>query len=165
MSPATDHASLVEVARKWLANHGCSLIATEIATQGEEPDAIGWQATYSTLIECKATRADFLGDGKKCFRREPDRGMGLARYFLTPVGLIQPEELPRGWGLLEFTGKQVRVKVKSLPHEADARQELRILLSVIKRIGATAPKGVSIRCFTHQTRCRSTMSVGDELDV
>jgi hypothetical protein len=35
------------------------------ASAKENPDSIGWSAALSTLIECKATRSDFLIDSKK----------------------------------------------------------------------------------------------------
>jgi hypothetical protein len=79
-------------------------------SQSEEPDAIGWKAAFSTLVECKATRADFRSDLRKGARQHMMFGMGVHRYYMTPKGLIESEEVPQGWGLLEvaFTGRVSR---------------------------------------------------------
>jgi hypothetical protein len=52
------------------------------------------------MIECKASRGDFLSDGKKIFRKSPHMGMGDFRFYLCPKGLILPEDLPEKWGLV-----------------------------------------------------------------
>lgn len=105
----TTHAELVTLAEGWLWRQGCGLVFAELSTLAtpETPDAIGFRATTSILIECKATRADFLADKAKPFRQHPERGMGDWRFYLTPKGLIAPSELPQGWGLIEV-GKSVR---------------------------------------------------------
>ncbi|KKK54365.1 hypothetical protein LCGC14_3085490, partial [marine sediment metagenome] len=92
---------LVEFAvRKLLQDH--IIVTGEIAPYGygdEIPDALGFASRKSTLIECKASRSDFLSDKKKSFRQKPDEGMGCLRYYLTPPGLVDPDELPENWGL------------------------------------------------------------------
>src|SRR5260370_33864014 len=73
---------------------------------GEMPDAIGWKKVcHSVLVESKVSRADFLADRDKPFRLKPEIGVGCERYYLAPRGLIRPEELPAGWGLLEAGGR------------------------------------------------------------
>lgn len=86
----------------------------------EIPDAIGWlRSGVSLLVECKASRGDFLSDAVKPSRRsaksaglavpEPvvkgprkTEGLGAYRFYFAPSGLLAPEELPEGWGLLEL---------------------------------------------------------------
>jgi hypothetical protein len=96
------HSLLVKRAEHWLLNTvGCGFVLMElVAALGEIPDAIGWKYSDSYLVECKATRSDFLSDGKKWFRRHPEYGMGNYRYYLCPPDLIKPKELPECWGLL-----------------------------------------------------------------
>lgn len=157
------HPELVVAGSLWLQKNRCSVVVTEIATTGEEPDAIGWYGSHSTLVECKATRGDFMADRAKAFRRQSERGIGQARYFLTPPALVAIFELPPGWGLLEFDGEKTRCILKSEHFEpANHRHELTILLSVLKRIGKNAPIGTSIRFYTIETKCRAT--VGVEVD-
>jgi hypothetical protein len=91
----------------------------------EIPDAIGWlRSGVSLLIECKASRSDFLSDAAKPSRKSnninnrPDsgpaapeapikpprktEGLGAYRFYLTLSGLLEPEKLPEDWGLLEL---------------------------------------------------------------
>lgn len=97
------HAELVKIAEKWLmGTKKCSFAFTELVclATSEIPDAIGFQSGQSFLVECKTSRADFLADRKKVFRRNPWMGMGDFRYFICPAGIIKPEELPEKWGLI-----------------------------------------------------------------
>ena len=69
MSEVT-HNDLVESAARWLRKEH-SIVITEMSgsgswNSGEIPDAIGWNdGSTTTLIECKASRSDFLSDRKK----------------------------------------------------------------------------------------------------
>src|SRR5579863_4308633 len=94
------HASLVALGVRWLSCQSSAVFYEFAASAKENPDIIAWSAGLSTLIECKATRSDFLGDSKKTVRRNPRRGMGQRRYYLCPAGVIKVEELPKKWGLL-----------------------------------------------------------------
>ncbi len=154
------HDNLVAIAAEWLKAQRCSVVLTELPTSAlERPDAIGWQATQSILVECKVTRADFRADAAKLFRLAPENGVGLVRYFLTPPGLIRVEELSAKWGLLEWDGTRVRRVRKSEWHAVDNRQEIALLLSAVKRIGVNCPEGISVRCYTMRSGNRSTLGV------
>lgn len=114
MSAEYTHDQLVQKAKTWLLNAGgCGFALCELATaySPETPGAIGFRSgDKSILIECKATRSDFLADRKKMFRKIPELGMGAFRFFLAPQGLIQQEELPEKWGLIEVkrTGRAIK---------------------------------------------------------
>lgn len=155
------HKELVAAAARWLQKK-CSVVVTEIATTGEEPDALGFQGSHSTLVECKSSRADFLADKNKSFRCSPYRGIGLRRYFLAPSGMIDESELALGWGLLELSEGKVRLKKESGHFEANARHEITILLSCLRRLGKTALPGCSIRYYTIETRNRATLGTEAE---
>lgn len=148
------HSELVNIAARWLRNtEKCSVVISELASQAEEPDAIGWKARVSTLVECKATREDFGRDQQKSFRNSltvdsPESaylvynlGMGVFRYYMTPEGLLKENEirtaLPKCWGLLEvsFTGRVSRTVQAAqwiLPPLA-LRNELGLVLSALRR--------------------------------
>lgn len=132
------HKQLVKKAGAWLRRDGCRIVLTELATStSETPDAIGFAGSseaYSTLIECKTSRADFHADKHKHFRREPERGMGDRRYFMAPKGILTPEDLPEGWGLLEATEHRVKVIVEAPFVCGNTRAENILLLSVIRRL-------------------------------
>jgi len=101
------HADLIEAGINWFKNDLKSkvILSESRGFGGEIPDVMAWKSGYSFLIECKTSRADFLADKKKTFRKT--EGMGHYRLFLCPTGLIKPEELSKGWGLLYFDGKKI----------------------------------------------------------
>ena len=104
------------------------------ATSKESPDIIGWSTGFSTLIECKATRSDFLNDSKKIVRRNPKTGMGQRRYYLCPSGIIEIEDLPKKWGLLWAEKGRVTVKREARGHpDRSLIAELRFLNSMLRR--------------------------------
>ncbi len=154
------HAELVEKAGAWLRRQGCAVVVTELVSGPETADALGWRGTLSTLIECKATRADFLRDRKKFFRQHQEQGMGHERYYLAPRGLIEPDELPTRWGLLVVgdTGK-VRKAVTSAVQPSCERHEISILLSCIRRIGNGFDAPCSVRAYTYETKSTATLGV------
>jgi hypothetical protein len=116
---------------------GCSIIASEVVSSaGDIPDAIGWQMGRSVMVECKASRADFLADARKPQRRA-GTGVGEQRYFLTPKGLLSKEDIPAGWGLLEVDGKRAECVIRATRRELDLQghvQEKLMLLSLVRRI-------------------------------
>ena len=154
------HKLLVKAAGKWLASR-CSIVITEIATgAGEEPDAIGWQGSLSVLIECKASRADFLADRQKLFRHPAFGGLGNRRYYCSFPGIISKEEIPESWGLLEFNGRNLRICKEALPaSNVNVKHEVALLISCLRRIGLKCPKGVSIKNYTYQTKNRATLGI------
>jgi len=156
-----NHSGLIDLAAQWLRrNH--PVVVTELACVGEEPDALGFRYGYSTLIECKASRGDFLGDKRKRWRRMPETALGDWRYYCAPPGVIDISELPEGWGLLEPTrsGRGLRVVVAAaLATRRGHHNEIVVLMSILRRIGQSQPTGVSIRCYTTETKNRATVSI------
>ena len=140
--PKITHKELVNKAEIWLrGREGCSIIVKELSTSNSEtPDVIGFKGRYSVLIECKTSRADFLADKKKGFRRNSELGMGCKRYFMAPAGLLEPEELPEGWGLIDVYEKKHghRVAREAKPSEGfpevNRSAEVAFLVSIIRRL-------------------------------
>jgi len=133
------HEKLVLRAIAWLRRYGCGVVLSEQScSSGETPDAIGWKrACHSVVIECKISRADFLADREKPFRRKPELAMGCERYYLSPAELIKPEELPTGWGLLELRGREITQTVISpgkLRSARGFRYEMNLLLASLRRV-------------------------------
>ena len=141
------HDDLVIRAEKWLRNLNCKVVIrdpfTAYTENGEQPDAIGWRDGLSFLIECKVSRADFLADKKKSFRADPAKGMGDWRFYMCPPDIIQPEDLPEGWGLLWVHEKKVQ-KVTPFPgnsayhtlkpFEGNKVSENMMLVSALRRL-------------------------------
>lgn len=133
------HAHLVEKAVRWLRSYRCGVVLSEQAcVSGEMPDAIGWkQACHSVLVESKVTRADFLADREKPFRRKPEKGVGSERFYLTPPSLVSVEELPVGWGLIELRRGRVEIvhpSAKNMRSSTGFRCEMNLLLASLRRV-------------------------------
>ena len=151
------HKELVELAGNvLLMSH--KIACTEVQTYSTElPDCFGWQNgqvhwlndeyvrkevgfIFTTLIEVKVSRSDFLRDRKKPHRQE--LGMGNYRYYCCPDGMIKPDELPENWGLFyEINGKLKSIKTATYV-ESNKQEELWLLYNVTyknKRLLATNP--------------------------
>jgi hypothetical protein len=123
----------------WLRRYRCGVVLSEQAcVSGEMPDAIGWKkACHSVLVECKASRADFLADREKPFRQRPELGVGCERYYFAPCGLIRAEELPEGWGLLEVRDREIETakrSAKTLRSATGFQYEMNLLLASLRRV-------------------------------
>lgn len=164
MTDTARHSDLVALAARWLEKEHV-VVCTEITTWAtrESPDALGWRSDgSSTLVECKASRSDFLADKRKRFRQEPEKGMGVARYYLAPKGVIAPEEMPEGWGLLVPYGRGCMRQFHARGFEAvNVQAEMSVLISCLRRVGNKAEKTVSVRLYKYQTG--NTQSLGIDL--
>ncbi|HEY4052192.1 MAG TPA: hypothetical protein VGL74_00520 [Terriglobales bacterium] len=133
------HERLVARAVSWLRSYGCGVVLSEQScASGETPDAIGWKrGCHSVVVECKVSRADFLSDRVKAFRQKPETGMGCERFYLAPAGLLRPDELPPGWGLLELRGREVvgvSASVGKMRSARGFRYEMNLLLASLRRV-------------------------------
>ncbi len=106
---ALTHDEIAEIGANWLKNNqGYPFTFSNMtsAMHGEQPDALGISTHgESFLLEAKVSRADFRADLKKPWRTGIDSGLGMYRGYITPKGLLKPEEIPYGWWLLEIHGK------------------------------------------------------------
>ena len=142
------HDDLVFRAERWLKSLGCGVVFRDefrpYTFNGEFPDAIGWRDGLSFLVECKTSRADFLADKKKRFRKDPSLGMGDWRFFMCEPDVIKVDDLPEGWGLLYVLPKQIK-KVYGVPKgncewwsrkpfEGHKRSENQMMYSALRRL-------------------------------
>jgi len=56
----------------------------------------------TVAVEVKVTRQDFVADVANPAKQDPWREHAVCHYFATPAGLIRPDQLPPGSGLLEI---------------------------------------------------------------
>lgn len=100
---ALTHRELCELGARWInqesARYGWHILV-ETGYRKENPDVFAFSKYYSVLIECKASRSDFLADRKKPFRQNPQLGIGRMRYYLVNEGVATQEDMPEGWQLL-----------------------------------------------------------------
>ena len=143
--PKYTHKELVDRAFLYLKNtdNHTVVFRERKGSTLENPDAIGFNSGFSTLIECKTSRGDFLADSKKSFRSNSEQGMGFRRYYMAPAGLLNPKEMPEGWGLLEvhekpkrkgWSGKVVQAKDSTDFYKRNLQAEVSYLVSAIRRI-------------------------------
>jgi hypothetical protein len=130
-----NHKQLVEVGAKWLSRQsfGIVVLPEYSRASGETPDVIGFGKRESHVIECKISHTDFLADKRKWFR-ENGNGMGNYRWYLS-IGVITQDELPDGWGLLEYKNGRVYKRVDAIPFK-DSKiraNEYHILQSLARR--------------------------------
>jgi hypothetical protein len=135
------HQQLVRMAEQWLrTRYRCGIVLSEqCCASGETPDVIAWKgACRSVVVECKISRADFLTDREKPFRKNPELAMGCERFYLVPQSLITAQELPAKWGLLECKGREVRMSVKPCRQAqrgpAGMMREMNLLLASLRRV-------------------------------
>ena len=129
------HSELVTLGHRWLTSRGHTAFIEFATYDNESPDIIGWKSGRSILIECKASRGDFLSDkNKPARRRMPELALGRQRYYLCPWEMINKNELPERWGLLWAKGDRIYIKVVAIPFAEYNRQgELRFLNSMVRR--------------------------------
>lgn len=109
------HDQISELGAKWLTSKGYKYVFSNMRSSfaNENPDALGFKSGFTDafVIEVKVSRSDFLADSKKD-SRELGKGIGLHYAYLTPKGLLKPEEIPYGWWLLEVSeGKNPKIKI------------------------------------------------------
>lgn len=146
------HKEAVRRATNWLRNNQhCGIVLRELATANREtPDVIGFYgAGGSILIECKVSRSDFLADAGKSFRQWAEQGMGDERYFEVPPGVVKNAEEVGDWGLLEIRPHQVKVLRKPVVQSANKRAELKMLMSVMRRLEIATAVFVRQECEPH----------------
>lgn len=147
------HKELVEASYKWvLKNASCGIAFKELKTLAWEiPDVIGFgSGNHSVIVECKVSRSDFLSDKNKPFRANPQLGMGTHRFYCCPTGLIKPEELPEGWGLI-YVDEKLKARISHNPlvtythemgheyksryeHQKNSGSEYQVLYSALRRL-------------------------------
>ena len=113
-------------------------IAVELVCYAaENTDVWATNGECSIVIEVKTSRADFLKDGKKWHRAETMKNYqsGNFRYYLAPAGMIRTDELPEGWGLLEWDGKTITRVTPSQYRTVNNHADLIILSSILRREG------------------------------
>lgn len=128
------HKECVEAATDWLSSKSEIILPEFFCWNAELADVIGFGSRYTTLVECKISRGDFLADKNKPFRFRPERGMGDLRYYCCPKGLIKAEELPPKWGLVYiYPSGHVKRVVEASLQPKDLKSEHHLLFYYARR--------------------------------
>lgn len=103
------HREVCERTAKWVKNNmsmGLVFVEHKTTRSAEIPDVLGVRAgavPTTFLFEVKVDRSDFTQDKNKPHRNGTVAGLGDYRFYVAPQGMIKVNELPKGWGLLEYT--------------------------------------------------------------
>lgn len=166
------HSELISACARWALAHRYSAVAIaecQVRCTKEVPDLLGFKANgQATLFEIKVSRSDFKADGSKPFRKKEHTGMGLYRYYVTPCGMVAPNEVPEGWGLL-WIGEDGRCYLKASSKRFLKRNqsaESAVLVSALRRVGAAAGpiglNGVSCKAYKVATKGRTQLYLEGE---
>ena len=111
-------------------------IAVELCVYGcENPDIWAFNGWSTIIVEVKTSRQDFFNDPKKWWNQPGHENCigGNYRYYLTPKGLLKPDDLPGGVGLLEYDGKNIERVHKAFRHDVSNHADRIILASILRR--------------------------------
>src|SRR5579859_7555302 len=95
------HQQLVRMAEQWLrTRYRCGIVLSEHScSSGETPDVIAWKgACRSVVVECKVSRADFLADQEKPFRKNPSLPWGVNVFIWRRKGSSAPTSCQKNGG-------------------------------------------------------------------
>lgn len=152
------HDDIGELAAKKLKGMGYIACFANItsAAAGEKPDALGVDSAGITfLVEAKISRADFAADKKKRHRQEGVSSIGQYRAFITPKGLLKPEEIPYGWQLWEVHGKNKPI-IKVIKGPVKKKDES---ISVWPFTAYLHTDAEEMRYFTKKASFQSTLGI------
>jgi hypothetical protein len=136
------HDDLVKLAERWVRRtqrrYPVILSDVRMNASNEQPDVFAAGVSGTLLIECKTSRADFAADALKPFRRDPSMGVGEARYYCAPRGVLTADDLPDDWGLLEpnVKGTSLGVALRAprfFAHTVNWRAERTLLVGALQR--------------------------------
>lgn len=140
------HSEMVIIAEKWLKNTlRCGVTFREFVANtstGEIPDVIGWVGNKCIVVEVKTNRADFLGDKRKRHRHPQysDKVLGHWRFYVTPPGIVKPDEIPERWGLYEYRNRfrhivgEKYANAENPPFPSNRSDEVIIMYSALRRL-------------------------------
>lgn len=84
--------------------------------------------------EIKVSRSDFLHEIKNPMKRKQGLELSNEFYFVTPVGLVKPEEIPAECGLIEvYANLSSRIKVRA-PHREGTEPSWNFIASIARRV-------------------------------
>jgi hypothetical protein len=119
-------------------------VEREVTLAGRRLDVVAfnlWGArSYRTVgFEIKVSRGDWMRELTD-FRKQDEWLAVVDEFFIVaPGGLVKPEELPVGWGLLELRGSRMFTKAQPQP-----------------RRGTTLPREIVARFFTRLLAMRDS---------
>lgn len=152
----------------------CSVVISELRNViAEVPDVFGFDWRYSVVLESKVSVADFKKDVKKEFRKKPELGIGMFRYYVVPDELITEKDLfDKKWGIIYVSksGKNYRFKtIKKADRydEYNYHDERKLIVSCMKRLaGHKLVKGININAYKYSGTSKAELHIiHDSYDI
>jgi hypothetical protein len=88
--------------------------------------------------EIKVSRADFAKELANPRKREDAEALADECWFATPVGMVRPDEVPEGWGLIEMVANGLRVKKRARQRKIESLP-LSFVASIARRSKQPSP--------------------------
>jgi hypothetical protein len=87
----------------------------------------------TVAYEIKVSRSDFLHEIRRPEKRKQAMEHSNEFYFVTPKGLVNPNEIPKGCGLIEVDDKGNTKVVVKAEYRPDAKLTWNFLASIARR--------------------------------
>lgn len=99
------------------------------------------KGNYTTAYEIKVSRGDFLKDIKDDLKQRGARMYATYFYYVAPIGMIKPEEIPVWAGLMEydFENKNFRTKIPA-PLNSRNNPSWSLICSLVRRVDEAVGK-------------------------
>ena len=82
------------------------------------------------IVEVKTTLADFRSDQNHKWSTKPPSALA---FLAVPAGLIQPDQWPSGWGILECSGEKTCYVRPPEIHKTDLKTDIEIVCAIATR--------------------------------
>lgn len=118
MAESDIHKTLKKHALYYLKDKVTDVVANEVKFYNIKciADAVGINLKRKEIriIEAKASKEDFVRDKKLFGEKTSYYGHAHYSYIICPKDIIQPHEIPNGYGLLWMDGETIEVMKKPL---------------------------------------------------
>mgnify|MGYP000120537710 CR=1 FL=1 len=116
----------------------------------------------SVAVEVKVSRSDFMRELERPQKRAPWEQLAAECWFATPSGLVKPDEVPEGWGLVELQSNG-RLRRKKLPTQRIIKsQPLTFVAALARRCADEAHDPVAWKLMGRTIRYRDLLRLGQK---
>lgn len=129
--PAPEWATFVELANSTGYQHSVASRRLDFYAFNVWPSKKFWRVAY----EIKVTRGDFDRELTDPSKRQFAWDFSNEAFFATPAGMVLPDEVPEGWGLVELTKGGLRKKKQAQQHEIADPLPLFFVASLARQSG------------------------------
>lgn len=159
--PPTSQSLIYMLQEKHPAKEGWATFVEMATTTGfaGQPRYIDFYAfnvwpssNYRTVAyEVKVSRSDFLNEIKDPTKRKPAEEFASECYFVTPSGLVKPDEVPEGWGLMTGSDSGLRTMKIATQRQTEKDLPVRFVAALARRCAdSVTTRGVPAPLWKYQ---------------